>query len=174
MTGQQGIAHWEQEVPLQGISQTAGVAKLWAREKVAQLMSDVRREKLTQDEAKQQIISVALTHQLVTKHTSLVAADQRVARPPGAQLVSGHVETNLPAGWKFEPMKKEGLVPSWLVQHQGQVPDQVMPVVPAPMMVALALPQTATAAQLHLMIGFILLCCYGAAYYLRRQKEEVQ
>ena len=170
--GQQGIMPWKQEILLQGTSSTPGVAKLWAREKVVRLMSDAWRGRLTQDEAKQQMVSVALAHQLVTKHTSLVAVGQTVARPPGAQLVSRHLETNLPTGWKFEPVKKNGLVPLWLVQRQGQLPDQVMPVVLGPTLVALSLPQTATAAQLQLIIGFMGLCFCFAVYYLRRQQER--
>jgi len=171
ITGKDGTLPWEQEFSLQHMMQTEGVAKLWARKKIAQLMTDARRGKVTQEEMKHAVMQVALAHQLVTTQTSLVAVDREVVRPPGAQLVTHQLETNMPAGWTMGSMKEEGIFPRWLVQLQGTLPEHVMPVVHVPTLVALALPQTATAASLHLLIGFMGLCLVCVAHYLRRQRR---
>jgi Ca-activated chloride channel family protein len=162
---------WAQEFSLKGLTSTAGVAKLWARQKVAQLMMEARQGQLTPGEVKTAVVQVALAHELVTTHTSLVAVDRDVARPPDAHLITHQLETNVPAGWSLPSMKEEGILPRWLVQHQGQMPEHVMPLVHVPTLVALALPQTATAAPLHLLIGFMGLCLCCGAYFLRRQRR---
>ena len=171
ITGQNGALPWGQEFSLQHITHTEGVAKLWARKKIAQLMTDARQGKATQEEAKQAVVQVALAYQLVTTQTSLVAVDREMARPPGVQLVTYQLETNMPVGWTMPTMKEEGVFPRWLVQLHGTMPEHVMPVVHVPTLVALALPQTATAAPLHLLIGFIWLCLVCIVHYLRRQRR---
>lgn len=171
ITGKDGALPWEQEFALQNITHTEGVAKLWARKKIAQFMTDARKRKVTQEEVKKAVVQVALAHQLVTTHTSLVAVDREVARPLGMQLISHQLETNLPAGWSLPTIKEEGIFPTWLVQLKGTMPEQVMPVVHVPTLVALALPQTATAAQLHLLIGFMGLSLVCVVHYLRRQRR---
>ncbi len=171
IAGQDGSLPWGQEFSLQNITHTEGVAKLWARKKIAQLMTDARQGSVPQEEAKQAVVQVALAYQLVTTQTSLVAVDRSVARPPSAQLVTHQLETNLPAGWTLPTMKEEGILPTWLVQLQGTMPQHVMPVVHVPTLMALALPQTATAAQLHLLIGFMGFLLFCVAHYLRRQRR---
>ncbi|HEX7150761.1 MAG TPA: VIT domain-containing protein [Thermoanaerobaculia bacterium] len=81
-----------------------GIAKLWARQKI-----DTVRDRVftgaNAAEVKQEIVQLALTHHLVTEHTSLVAVD---TTPPGVDpksCTSELVPVNLPANWG------EGMLP---------------------------------------------------------------
>jgi Ca-activated chloride channel family protein len=63
---------------------------------------DQRARGVAEDQVRGQVLEVALAHHLVSKYTSLVAVDVTPTRPPNAELKSGAVPTNLPAGWQFE------------------------------------------------------------------------
>ena len=70
---------WQSEIPLaKGKSQT-GIAKLWAREKIASIMNDSHHGRLQQSQ-KDLITQTALKHHLVSRFTSLVAVDKTPSR----------------------------------------------------------------------------------------------
>ena len=85
-----------------------GVAALWGREKIRELMDDMRTAGTmtdpgaandARDAFRQQIIDTALSLNLISKFTSLVAVDKEPGRPAGVPLAEGQVPVNLPAGW---------------------------------------------------------------------------
>lgn len=109
VSGMAGGKKWESELKLHGGRQHTGISKLWAQEKIAALMDQVKQG----DEAEQikhSITEVALEHHLVSKYTSLVAVDITPARVKEALLKTRPIPVNLPAGWDYD--KVFGLLPA--------------------------------------------------------------
>ena len=124
---------------MQGQCQAAsGVATLWARDKIEDLMSTLR---VSENEAlvKAAVIDTALAHHLVSQYTSLVAVDGTPARHDGAP-------------------SKTAIVPSML--PEGASHDALFG----------TLPQTATPAQLNLLIGLTMLPLAGMRRLMSRQR----
>ena len=101
VSGTLADALWSSDIPLEIGSERAGVHRLWARRKIAALMDSGARG-VPEPTLREQVIEVALAHQLVSKFTSLVAVDVTPTRPEGEGLKTGAVPTNLPAGWQAE------------------------------------------------------------------------
>ncbi len=79
----------------------SGVAKLWARSKIAALEA----KSYTDPNAKgidKAIETVALEHHLVSSLTSLVAIDPLKSRPDGEPVSSVNMPLNLPDGWVYD------------------------------------------------------------------------
>jgi Ca-activated chloride channel family protein len=66
------------------------VAALWARARIAELL-DAQRRGADAQETRSEIVTTALRHHLVSKHTSLVAVDKTPVRPAGDQLAREQV-----------------------------------------------------------------------------------
>jgi Ca-activated chloride channel homolog len=79
----------------------AGVAKLWARSKIASLEAKLYGG---MDEAgvDKVIETVALEHHLVSSQTSLIAIDKTKSRPDGQGVSSVDMPVNLPDGWVYD------------------------------------------------------------------------
>ncbi len=92
---------WSAELDTSNAEEATGVAKVWARNKIASL-----EERRFQGESlaviDKQVLEVALDHHLVTRLTSLVAVDREIARPAQAALHQRDVPLNLPEGWDFD------------------------------------------------------------------------
>ena len=127
--GTGGASTWHQSIPLNGGRAESGIATLWAREKIEDLMSTLKLSQ-NEDEVKAAVMATALTHHLVSKYTSLVAVDVTPSRPEGAISKSGMVPSPLPEGTSHEAIFG-------------------------------TLPQTATAAELNLLIGMTMLLMAG-------------
>lgn len=159
LAGNLGTQSWEKELTWDRVTTAEGISKLWARQKIARVLSEQRKGMLDSEAAKQHIIALALQHRLVTQHTSLVAVEQVITRPVGQPLATRHLATNLPAGWRFEKVLPERGTPG--MRQPRPAPAQIMAAVNPAMLVAMALPQTATAAPMHLHIGAGLLFVCG-------------
>ena len=92
---------WSVEVKMNGGVQGEGMATVWARHKIESLM-DLFHEGAREDEVREQVLAVALEHQLVSKYTSLVAVDVTPTRPADEALDTRAVAVNLPEGWNFD------------------------------------------------------------------------
>jgi len=88
---------WSRELNLGSGDQSPGVGALWARARIASLL-DKQRRGANADETRDAIIETALTHHLVSKHTSLVAVDKTPVRPVGDPLTSEQVPNLMPYG----------------------------------------------------------------------------
>ncbi len=169
--GRVGDRPWSVSLPLAKAADGKGLSKLWARRKItdAEVARTLRR--VTPDEADGKILALALEHHLVTRLTSLVAVDQTPGRPEGARLTRAEVPLNLPAGWDFDKIFGEKPGRSDMRRAEaGAQPVQVAEQGAASIAVAskpqaqpasphggLALPKTATDAELRVMTGLILL-----------------
>jgi Ca-activated chloride channel family protein len=88
---------WSEDLVVSGEQQSAGIAALWARARIAGLLDQLRRG-ADADEIRAAAVETALTHHLVSKYTSLVAVDKTPARPSGDPLASEQVANLVPHG----------------------------------------------------------------------------
>ena len=88
---------WTTELPLDAPANSAGIAALWARARIGELMDSERRGS-DADAARAGILETALEHHLVSKYTSLVAVDKTPVRPAGDPLSSEQVPNLVPYG----------------------------------------------------------------------------
>lgn len=154
VTGRIGDRIWSTSVKLKGGQQHPGVSTLWGREKIKGLMHALRR---AEDGAaiKSEIIKTALTFNLVSRYTSLVAVDDQIARPQDKDVTSVQVPTNLPDGWSREGL--EGAPQSAPVMQKTRAFDRADPMLHRAMASSVSklasIPQTATPAPLMLLVG---------------------
>lgn len=92
---------WRVRRSLASGEQRPGVARLWARRKIAALTSPGAAG-LPADQVRSAVIEVALAHHLVSQYTSLVAVDLTPARPSDEPIQSRRLPVSLPAGWSAE------------------------------------------------------------------------
>ena len=92
---------WTATLKLEDAVQGAGVAKLWARSKIASLEAKAftGSDPGAFDKA---IEGVALEHHLVSSQTSLIAVDKTKSRPDGQGVSSVDMPVNLPDGWVYD------------------------------------------------------------------------
>jgi Ca-activated chloride channel homolog len=130
VSGSRGGRRWQAEVALDedASAQAAGVGALWARDKIAALIDSMRARSDSSDEARGEVIKLALTHHLVTRYTSLVAVDPQPVRPAGSDLKTAAMPTNLPEGQSYEAIFGPAIA---------------------------ELPQGATNSRLHLRVGLL-------------------
>ena len=88
---------WTADLPVNIASESPGIAALWARARIGELM-DVERRSSEPEEVRSSIVETALTHHLVSKYTSLVAVDKTPVRPSGDPLNSEQVPNLMPYG----------------------------------------------------------------------------
>jgi len=97
VTGMVGEHPWQRTFTLTGGAAHNGVAKRWAREKIASLM-DSLQDGADNTKVRGQVTKTALTHHLVSKYTSLVAVDVTPTRPIESTLQTQRIKTPLPKG----------------------------------------------------------------------------
>lgn len=146
------------ELPIGGGADHAGVARLWARRKVAGLMDSLRRG-ADERRVSTEVAGIGVRHQLVTRWSSLVAVDVTPTAPVDAELRTRAIPTLLPKGWDFR--KLSGPVPAVPIQ---QPRTQVM---------IGSLPQGGTASALLLRLGALLLAAAGLLLGLVRRTRVV-
>ncbi len=168
---------WELRLPLAKAAERPGVAKLWARKKIASLEA-MRYAGGNWEKLDAAITDVALSHHLVSRLTSLVAVDKTPARPAGEDVTRRDVPLNLPDGWDFEAVfgEQPSPVPMRDAKARSAMPMLAMAAAPvsaeaAEAKAGIALPQTATnAAGLMLSGGLLMLfaaACWMLAFFWR-------
>ena len=88
---------WARQVPITSVSSQAGVAKLWARGRIADLTSR-RGSGADAGTLRQAVVELALAHHLVSEFTSLVALDVTPVRPEGGGYEAVQVPSAAPMG----------------------------------------------------------------------------
>jgi len=97
ISGNSALGTWGAELLIDRNDTSPGVAALWARARIEDLM-DRERQGATPEEIRKAVIDTALSHHLVSKYTSLVAVDKTPARPLDATLGKEQVPNLLPYG----------------------------------------------------------------------------
>lgn len=90
-------SRWEQSLDLQQAAPGKGLHRYWAREKIDSLL-DTGLSGQVDESTRQEITTLALDHQLMTRYTSFVALDKTPVREVGTDLETEHLPTLLPAG----------------------------------------------------------------------------
>jgi Ca-activated chloride channel family protein len=88
---------WTSDIALMISEDSPGVAALWARARIANLL-DLQRRGASAEETRAAIVNTALKHHLVSKHTSLVAIDKTPVRDLIDPLNSEQVANLMPYG----------------------------------------------------------------------------
>ena len=97
ISGDSAMGSWGAELALAGGQASPGVAAIWARARIENL-ADKGRRGANADTIRNAMIKTALAHDLVTRHTSLVAVDKTPVRPQGRNLQQEQVANLLPYG----------------------------------------------------------------------------
>jgi Ca-activated chloride channel homolog len=102
VTGKIGDAPWSVTVLLSAAAPGKGISKLWARRKISDIEVETTLGTLSPEASAKQILAVALTHQIVSSQTSLIAVDKNPKRPRDQKLTRADIPLNLPVGWSFD------------------------------------------------------------------------
>ncbi len=157
IAGRYAGQEWRAGLDLAQAAPANGIAKLWARDRIDTL-SRRAGNYLDPAAAREAIVSLALEHHLVTRHTSLVAIDVTPTRPDGTPLLSGKLPLNLPAGWDYDKVFGEAPAAPREEAARGGIE---LASAEAPATIGghrgLGLPQGATPASLNLLLGLLLL-----------------
>jgi Ca-activated chloride channel family protein len=97
VSGNSAYGTWGAELAIGDADTSPGIAAVWARARIEDLMDRERRGAVP-GEIRQAVIDTALAHHLVSKYTSLIAVDKTPARPLHAQLGKEQVPNLLPYG----------------------------------------------------------------------------
>ena len=97
ITGNSVAGGWAADLALDAPVQSEGVAALWAKARIGELMDEERRGG-DAEALRAGILETALTHHLVSKYTSLIAVDKTPVRPAGDPLSSEQVPNLMPYG----------------------------------------------------------------------------
>lgn len=96
-------AHWSRSLSLDSKEQHTGISTLWAREKIAALM-DEKVLGRDEQEVKEEVLSVAIPHKLISAYTSLVAVEEQISRDNPTPLKLGIVPNTVPHGQNQQPL----------------------------------------------------------------------
>ena len=177
--GRIGERPWVVKLPLSNAAEGKGLSKLWARRKIADAEVARTTRQTAPEDADKAILALALEHQLVTRLTSLVAVDKTPSRPDGETLKLAELPINLPAGWDFEKVsgERKKLLSPPAERRTDPNDPHLLPIsakrslIPSPAAPnTIALPKTATDAELKMIAGLILLLlALGLIVFDRRQ-----
>ena len=92
---------WGRQIPLDAAQSRAGVATLWARNRIEDMVNQ-QAHGVADDAIRAQVLPLALEYQIVSKYTSLVAIDKTPARTPGESLHKSRVENTKPHGQNWQ------------------------------------------------------------------------
>ncbi|MEO8359589.1 MAG: marine proteobacterial sortase target protein [Vicinamibacteria bacterium] len=116
VTGQRDGQPFETVVPMAKAETGRGINVLWARRKIQSLLDGVQ-EGDDPEAARAQVVSLGLTHHLVTKHTSLVAIDKTPARPADESADTILIPVNTPNGSTFGSLPQSATAaPEFMLQ----------------------------------------------------------
>ncbi|MFN2634967.1 MAG: marine proteobacterial sortase target protein [Thermoanaerobaculia bacterium] len=101
VSGERGGRPWSERLTLSASREDSGVARLWARFKIASLM-DSATAGADAEKIRRQGVEVALAHHLVSSYTSLVAVDVTPGAARGTACEARAVPVQLPDGWSAE------------------------------------------------------------------------
>ena len=90
---------WKFEIDKTDIQSGYNLNKLWAKEKIDEIMFHNAIGFLDAGTYERKITDLALEHSLVTKFTSLVAVDDQISRKQEDLLTTHQIPQNIPDGW---------------------------------------------------------------------------
>jgi Ca-activated chloride channel homolog len=97
ISGDAVMSAWQASMALDTEIDSAGIAALWARARIAELENRRRRGE-DAEQMRSAIVATAIEHHLVSKYTSLIAVDKTPVRPPSEAAGKDQVPNLLPHG----------------------------------------------------------------------------
>ncbi len=97
VSGDGVLGAWQAVISLDTEHDSAGIAALWARARIAELENRRRRGE-DAGKIRAEIVTTAISHHLVSRYTSLVAVDKTPVRPASESLGKDQVPNLLPHG----------------------------------------------------------------------------
>lgn len=101
---------WHQVEPDRHVVSDGGLSRLWARRKIDEI-SDRELDGLPREEARKEIIEVAISHHLVSAHTSLVAVDRTPAGIDPTSCIAVPIPLRVPEGMEILLPRTGSLAP---------------------------------------------------------------
>jgi len=191
LSGDIGGKTWRQRIDLSAAHPIEGAGTLWGRARIRNLMMSLHRG-ADAESVRRAVTATALRHHIVSRYTSLVAAEKKVVRPADEPIFPLSVPRNLPDGWDFEKVfgatlktqaalvipvaarTANGLQKAPGLQSGGSSPSSARPAnAPAPLAaqnLAIRLPAGGTSASVNFIVGIVLLLI--GAIVLRRQRRS--
>jgi len=182
VSGMIGETPWSVTLPLARAANGNGISKLWAHRKITEIETAATLGQLAPDESNKLVLAVALTHQIVSSQTSLIAVDKTPKRPAGEKLTRADIPLNLPAGWNFEKVfGKDQPAPSpqspkerdAALEGFTQLAVLEKPVTSASAPQQVNLPQTATPSLLLGIMGLLLSLVAAVLRFLAVRSKPV-
>jgi len=102
VNGRTAESAWRRELALHQHRQSPGIAGVWARARIAELL-DQKTAGRPEGEVRDEVLETALTHRLVSPYTSFVAVERRLSRPTDAVLEKSSVANARPHGQSDQP-----------------------------------------------------------------------
>lgn len=102
ISGHTADRHWRRELSLEQHRQSPGIASLWARARIEDLL-DLKITGRPEKAVREAVLGVALTHQLVSPYTSFVAVEKTPGRPVAEALEKSAVPNARPEGQSDQP-----------------------------------------------------------------------
>jgi Ca-activated chloride channel family protein len=173
LMGRRGPDEVRIELDLGGGAKQTGVARLWARRKIASLM-DTLHEGGDVDRVSVEVARLGIDHHLVTRWTSLVAVDVTPTAPVDVVPETRAVPTLLPRGWSLWKLFG-GADTEAIARNRGILSAPPKPPAPSAISQPMALvasgrlPQGATPAGLFVSIGSVLLGMSGLLWRVARR-----
>jgi len=145
---------WRKTVAIAVATEGQGIAKLWARRKIADAEVAASLGRIKTEEADKRILELALAHHLVSRMTSLVAVDKTPSRDPSLPLTRAEVPLNLPYGWDFDKVFGENKdTRRAAIGDPKLIAIATQPVSAEDAARKLTLPQTATPSAMLIWLG---------------------
>ena len=100
-SGNIGGKPWRQKIALSAARSIEGAGTLWGRARITDQMMSLHRG-AEPNSVRRAVTATALRHHFVSRYTSLVAIEKKVARPADEPFYPRAMPHNLPNGWDFE------------------------------------------------------------------------
>ncbi len=152
--GKRGDLPWETTLAIEEPRSVEGIGKIFARRKIQSLTFDGLG--LTDENQRDEIVEVAIRHQLVSDHTSLVAVDEAILRPEREPLAQRRYDPTLPLGWQEDRLKALEAEAAYRNLKEQQ-PDSSSDADGFGQVQQIGLPQTSDGFQLYLLAGLLLM-----------------
>ena len=169
--GNKRNTEWNFSVEHDQIQKGKNLDQLWAREKVADLSFRYTIGSMDVMEYEQQVRDLGLTHNLITKFTSLVAVDPITSFDQSNPFLSHQIPQNIPDGWENPEILKQKTMMQQHFKQLNQGPMETLYKVNLHTEKALKVNfvQTSTNKNLFLLLAIFLLL--GSFYLFKIQRR---
>ena len=153
--GWRGDQAFEKTLTLDQPRSADGIGKIYARRKIQSLTFEGLG--LNDPDLKEQVQEIAIRHQLVSDHTSLVAVDEAILRPASEPLFQRRHDPTLPFGWQEDRLKSIEAEAAYRRLKEQQSEDSADGASKNELLQPISLPQTASGFQLYVLFGLTLM-----------------